>query len=171
MVRLPLFNMCPWASYPMFLIVIFPNIQSSLPDLHWPMALPIWLKFATKLPAFPCNCNVLIEGDQSHNNRMFVTPYSKREVFFTPMGVIYHVTIFEIGQSKIDIGSPSVAFGVMKAPIYLVKYDYGACNFWQCNMKKKGHRSPYCNSIASRSAGVFATISIPEQYASYGNRS
>ena len=55
--------------------------------------------------------------------------------FFTQMGAIHHVTIFEIGQFKID--SPSVAFGVMKAPIYLVKYDYGAFNFWQCNMKRK----------------------------------
>ena len=40
---LTLFILCPWASYPMFLIVIFSNILSSLPDLHGPMALAIRL--------------------------------------------------------------------------------------------------------------------------------
>ena len=36
---LPLWNLYPWASYPMILIIIFPNIPSNLLDLHWPMAL------------------------------------------------------------------------------------------------------------------------------------
>ena len=46
---LPLFNLCPWAFYPMILLVIFPNIPNNLPDLHWPVALSIQLKFITNL--------------------------------------------------------------------------------------------------------------------------
>ena len=46
---LPFFNLCPWASYHMIFNVIFPNIPSNLPDLHWPMALSIRLKIITNI--------------------------------------------------------------------------------------------------------------------------